>query len=383
MAQAAVPDYLGSDFADCPPGHRYTLYGPFWEPRSGWSRVTNVDAGALSHDFAKIAQCAVEQGVALRTRQKALVMNLSSSVEAVFARSVAPFATGTGIEHPLENGMAFLNPYGLPYLPGASVKGVLRRAAQELACDRNADCWGTETAWTLEAIEHLFGKEPAPGEDDASRGALTFWDVIPDCTRLGVDIMNPHHGSYYRGESSPHDSENPIPIYFLTVPEGSGFAFFVQCDDRRLGDARLDWRSLLREAFAHAFAWLGFGAKTAVGYGAMEEDERARTAFLNGLRDLKEKARLAAMTQEERRIESLLATLANERAAGTLAPSSRVASERVELLREALDWDSDMLRRQAAQAIQETVRALPWSKKAKAERQADMDRLRQPRVLPD
>ena len=28
----------------------------------------------------------------------------------------------------------------------------------------------------------------------------------------------------------------------------------------------------MEAAFEHAFAWLGFGAKTAVGYGAMEED---------------------------------------------------------------------------------------------------------------
>jgi DNA-binding transcriptional MerR regulator len=36
------------------------------------------------------------------------------------------------------------------------------------------------------------------------------------------------------------------------------------------------WKALMREAFQHAFDWLGFGAKTAVGYGAMETDENAQ-----------------------------------------------------------------------------------------------------------
>jgi CRISPR-associated protein Csm5 len=90
--------------------------------------------------------------------------------------------------------------------------------------------------------------------------------------------------------------------------------------------------------------------------------------------------RLAAMSEEERRIESLRETLAREREVGTLAPNSRVASERVELLRDALEWDADALRQRAAEAIQETVRALPWSKKSKAERQAELARLRSPKA---
>lgn len=90
--------------------------------------------------------------------------------------------------------------------------------------------------------------------------------------------------------------------------------------------------------------------------------------------------RLAAMSDEERRIDALLQVLARERASDTLAPSSQVASERVDLLRAALEWNSDEFRRKAAEAIQETVRALPWSKKSKAERQAELARLRGPKA---
>jgi CRISPR-associated protein Cmr6 len=59
-------------------------------------------------------------------------------------------------------------------------------------------------------------------------------------------------------------------VSFLAVPAGSGFNFHVLCRPDRLPEAlRSRWRNLLDAAFDHAFEWLGFGAKTAVGYGAM------------------------------------------------------------------------------------------------------------------
>ncbi len=116
--------------------------------------------------------------------------------------------------------------------------------------------------------------------------------------------------------------------------------------------------------------------RTALDAQQQREAEQHRAVEQAELAAREREARLAAMSEEERRIESLLATLAQERETGTLAPSSRVASERVELLRAALEWDSQTLRQQAADAIQETVRVLPWSKKSKADRQSELVRLR-------
>ncbi|MCC7414053.1 MAG: type III-B CRISPR module RAMP protein Cmr6 [Gammaproteobacteria bacterium] len=285
MAQAAVPGYLGTDFSDCPPGHRFTLYGAFWEQAQGWKRVDPiVPKEHLKPGFGQFPDDVRRLGDALRARQCTLAEHVDPLRIAVFeAQSVAPFVTGTGIEHPLENGMAFLNPYGLPYLPGSGVKGVLRRSAQEL----KDGSWGHNDGWNAAAIEALFGCEPPPGDERQCRGALTFWDVIPACERLVVDIMNPHYGDYYQAKTSPaypggatpHDAGNPVPIYFLTVPERTAFAFHVVYDPSR-GRAGPDlaatWRALLEAAFAHAFDWLGFGAKTAVGYGQLQADEKAR-----------------------------------------------------------------------------------------------------------
>ncbi|MCX7896838.1 MAG: type III-B CRISPR module RAMP protein Cmr6 [Rhodocyclaceae bacterium] len=253
---------------------------------------------------------------ALLQRQQELASLFSPAIcWKIQAQCVAPFATGLGNEHPLENGFAFLWPYGLPYLPGSGVKGVIKRAAQELA----AGMWPKHPAWQgldqplygievgrgankkrigLSVLDVLFGREPPPGDPNAVRGALAFWDVIPQIAgdALMVEIMTPHQSHYYQDKreaksgnsTSPHDSGQPNPIAFLTVPPGSGFCFHIVCDTAHLArliaqretaapdllapadDGRPSWQHLVEEAFAHAFQWLGFGAKTTVGYGAMK-----------------------------------------------------------------------------------------------------------------
>src|SRR5690606_1159406 len=124
--------------------------------------------------------------------------------------------------------------------------------------------------------------------DNPRRGALSFWDVIPKIQgdSLAVDIMTPHQGHYYQNDAkkgpTPHDSGQPIPISFLTVPPGTGCVFHMVCDQtdleriaRELANASR-WKELMEAAFSHAFDWLGFGAKTAVGYGAMETRDMAK-----------------------------------------------------------------------------------------------------------
>ena len=268
MPQAAVPNYIGQDFQDTPPGHRFGLYFKVWE--ENWARVTNISP-ALLNQATSLPPYAVDMAAHLRQRQRTIAVSLNEMILSLPATSISPFMTGTGMEHPLENGFSFLNPYGLPYLPGAGVKGVLRRAAEELAqgiCDEDAG------GWNPEAIDQLFGREPLSGDGDAlrNRGALRFWDVFPEpaSNRLCVEIMTPHYGDYYQGKTAPHDSGQPNPILFLTVPPGSHFEFFVQCDPATLPESlRNSWQTLLEAAFQQALDWLGFGAKTAVGYGAM------------------------------------------------------------------------------------------------------------------
>lgn len=282
MPIAAIPKYLGTDFSDASPGMRFGMYLKPWNEDWSKSKDKPLDnAKCLTNNDQKTMK-----GLLARQKQ---AFDSSAAPEAGFrleALATAPFTTGLGNEHPLENGFAFLNPYGLPYLPGSGIKGVLRQAARELISGE----WGETTLWNEEALTPLFGKESKDGDTEHLRGALVFWDVIPQIKgdRLAVDIMTPHQSHYYQqkrdrksGDSTtPHDSGQPNPITFLTVPPNSSFVFHVQCNLAHLNRIAPhliqndQWKTLLTAAFEHAFKWLGFGAKTAVGYGAMQSEEQ-------------------------------------------------------------------------------------------------------------
>jgi CRISPR-associated protein Cmr6 len=318
MPIAAVPAYLGNEYKDASPGMRFGMYLKLWgvNRRSKdllWEtfdfdyeiRGQNQQEREVKHEnkVAALSDAKRLNAGDKRTMQ-ALLVRQAQTFSAIAtenaslrldAFAAAPFTTGLGNEHPLENGFAFLSPYGLPYLPGSGVKGVLRQAARELARGE----WGETHGWSeekthalqagkehiaLSVIDALFGLESSDGGTQHVRGALTFWDVIPQIEgdSLMVDIMTPHQSHYYQqkpfaGSSTPHDSGQPTPISFLTVPPGSGFTFHVTCDLAHLKRLAPDlaegdrWKALLNAAFKHAFEWLGFGAKTAVGYGAMRE----------------------------------------------------------------------------------------------------------------
>jgi len=297
---AAVPRYLGQDFDHTAPGHRFYLYAKLWQP--DWT-LCEEEGNGTTRKSARVAELAAISRLTLNEASRpnpnialvnALVERQQWLAESILrqpgrrilqlpARAVAPVATGLGMEHPLENGFAFLTPYGLPYLPGSSIKGVVRAAARELASGAFPDL--DPAGWDEQAIDALFGPPVADGEaEDAKRrqGALRFWDAFPlppmNGSLLMAEIMTPHQAHYYMQNEPPHDSGSPVPIPFLAIAPGARFEFVVECDLRRLREHRetlVDgerWRQLLQAAFEHAFKWLGFGAKTAVGYGAMETD---------------------------------------------------------------------------------------------------------------
>lgn len=336
--QVGAPQYVGTRFDEAPPGHRYRLYFSGWEddwslPRKGKDKMA---AGATS-----LPSQSTTMRSALLKRQESLVDALGESALSISTLSEAPFVTGMGIEHLLENGFAFFDPYGLPYLPGSSVKGVLRRAAEELALFEENSSWNMAAVWCLfgfdansafmkkdppnrkdtevakkereywrkkyrehinelkdENLEWMRGacaellkkygvglkellRDKIPGTSDANkihcRGALDCWDVFPVSSTLRVDIMNPHFPDYYMKGKLPTDNQNPNPIFYLTLPAQTEFAFNLvfaptEAISKILGER---WRDLIIAALEHAFRWLGFGAKTAIGYGRMARGQNA------------------------------------------------------------------------------------------------------------
>ncbi len=368
--QAAVPNYLGSDFSSASPGMRFNMYLAIWN-----AKFEKAQKGAKALQKAcHLTKTDQANMKALQQRQQHLFDSKTTPQNGLVldAVAIAPFTTGLGNEHPSENGFAFLNPYGLPYLPGSGVKGVLRQAACELASGE----WGT-SAWTEAHIIALFGQDnPA---EESRRGALTFWDVIPQLKGgLAVDVMTPHQKHYYQEGKSPHESGQPIPIYFLTVPPESGFSFYIQCDlalleksaPSLLQDAH--WKKeLLPAAFQHAFQWLGFGAKTSVGYGAMGEDKDKKLEREKNEAQRIEQERRRAMSPEDRAyeenkemIETFRKQFEQAQKRGAYQPGQEFDSNRNQFIEKAAQWTESRSRLEAASLLQETIK---WgvSKKGK------------------
>lgn len=468
MPIAAVPHYLQAHdpefYLSAPPGHRFLLYFAAWGEnqeanhidwrmndrvpkmkrqrgqliQQGWEDLPNdqyactiaaCKTPCYEEDRPRKRKPKPDPGLkpwlpmmaGLLKRQLAAVPLDESALLRLDVTATAPFTTGLGNEHPLENGFAFLNPYGLPYLPGSGVKGVLRQAARELASGE----WGETHGWSdapvyplfvngkpvldsnkqpvvLSMLDVLFGRETPSGQSDHVRGALSFWDVIPQIAgdSLMVEIMTPHQAHYYQAKPapdpndrrayekwmratasslSPHDSGQPTPISFLTVPPGSGFTFIVTCDGahlKRLAPALAEpdengqprWKALMTAAFEHAFEWLGFGAKTAVGYGAMRRDtaaeERAAKAraereaqMQRERQEAERQARLASLTPNLRLVEEFKAKAAQRKQQlgnNKDKPNTGLHSRAIELAKAACEsgeWSAEE-KRALAEAIE-------------------------------
>ena len=410
MPIAAVPKYLGRNFKNASPALRFGMLLPLWGVNHRtkellWttSDISHEVRGPLRQEREIKLNNKVDalaQAAALNPEDKAAMKALAERQShlagvtphmlSLDAKAIAPFTTGLGNEHPLENGFAFLNPYGLPYLAGSGVKGVLRQAARELASGQ----WGNEPGWSadkrfeirvdgkslaISMLDALFGLESQDGDTLHMRGALSFWDVIAqmpnNCNSLHVEVMTPHQSHYYQQKSdpktgssaTPHDSGQPTPISFLTVPPGSGMTFHVQCDLPHLqrlaptlaeGDA---WKKRLQAAFEHAFEWLGFGAKTAVGYGAMQPNAQATQDRKEKQREQKEQAerqaRQAALSPAMRTVEAFVQELRakheqypnyKEAPNGVLHGKAR---ELAQTAHESADWSAEE-KRAAAEAIE-------------------------------
>ncbi len=187
-------------------------------------------------------------------RQKKIVEGLGGKCLAFRAES--RFVTGLGREHPVENGFAWHPTLGTPYLPGSSIKGVVRAWA---VMDGKKD-----------VADKILGCQESPAGADAQAGAVILFDAVPlGPVKLEVDVMTPHYGEYYGSGETPGDWLNPVPIPFLVVAAGTSFQFAVA---PRILDGKEHLESVA-EWLKNALQWLGAGAKTAVGYGRFELGE--------------------------------------------------------------------------------------------------------------
>ena len=196
-----------------------------------------------------------------------LIESLQGSI-AVF-QTEWRFVSGLGRVHPVENGFAWHQTLGVPYLPGSSVKGLVRGLAQESIDGGNLE--------EREVLRRIFGSfslaEDTSSKEANSVGSIVFFDALPvAAVKLETEVMTPHYSEYYRSDTTPPaDWLNPEPVYFLTVAPKQNFIFAL-APRHRIGEGDLQDAQLALEWLEAALLYYGAGAKTATGYGRFKRN---------------------------------------------------------------------------------------------------------------
>lgn len=207
--------------------------------------------------------------------------------------------TGSGM---LETGCAISHSTGAPYIPGSSIKGVVRTHALErlgATAERDRIC------------EELFGA-PATEEQPAGlSGLIAFHDAwwVPDSasTPFIKEIVASHHPNYYGGgEDRQHatDFDSPVPNAQIAVQGAFLFAL----------ESNSPWLKLTGEMLEDALCSWGIGAKTRAGYGLFARPGQETCSWVDGkLQELSKRhnaqredtLRGKGLAEEWRKIEEL------------------------------------------------------------------------------
>ncbi|HOU54440.1 MAG TPA: type III-B CRISPR module RAMP protein Cmr6 [Myxococcota bacterium] len=163
--------------------------------------------------------------------------------------------TGMGDRGVFEWGIRLHHTYGMPIIPGSSLKGVVRSMVQARR-DAVAQAGGDPTEWDAMACA-IFGTTDQAG---VSIFHDAWWVPTRDHpTPFVREVMTPHHLQYGSTDDHPAaDWDDPTPVTFVTVR--GRFFFAVEAGSQDL--ARLSMDLLQRALVEH-----GVGAKTRAGYG--------------------------------------------------------------------------------------------------------------------
>jgi len=181
---------------------------------------------------------------------------------------------GLGSESIYETGITLHHIYGIPYIPASSIKGVVRSWIIQEMFENSEEKAFKESSEMCD----IFGCDEKSFYKEAREGKIIFFDAFPTSPPIiEPDIMNPHYPEYYGGDKAPTDYQNPVPIPFLTVKD-TDFQFIIGSKKEALANFYVGKTDAgknktidiwLKEALENH----GIGAKTAVGYGRMFENE--------------------------------------------------------------------------------------------------------------
>jgi CRISPR-associated protein Cmr6 len=258
--------------------------------------------------LAQVVQKDIPQGYtdALATWKAGLELG-GARIAAVDGVSLGRVIVGIGQKGPAEFGITLHHTWGLPILPGSSLKGI---AAWAAANRFSGEDWARreDSARARDdepnAYDALFG-------DVEETGAVIFHDAwfVPALDRkngLHRDVLTVHHPTYYQKDGELNETDAPIPVPFITA-KGS-FHIAIELHPNLDPATHGHWLQYAWKALQVGLAEHGVGAKTNAGYGRIQLKDFGETSAAKALRQIKaEEAATAAANEAAQREATRLA----------------------------------------------------------------------------
>lgn len=196
-----------------------------------------------------------------------------ASVQIFSLQAIYPgLMIGTGSPHDLKSkgsiysGFSFDYVTGLPYIPGSSVKGILKSVFPRKE-DTKDDINQQKMEYIKSLLKPGLSDEVVYGlKDDIFEDNDVFLDAYPTSKNktkqqcLALEFITPHSDII----------KNPIPINCLKVKPGISFEFGFYLKDCQLSDGVKVTVKEKIELFKSILTDVGIGAKTNVGFGQLE-----------------------------------------------------------------------------------------------------------------
>ena len=335
-------------------GNRGLWYSRFFNQYTGnWEIPDDGKRQWVSDNAKTTGQREILQATAIRHLSLITALNGRG---AVFGTDWH-FATGLGLPHPVENGLAWHHTLGVPYWAGSGVKGLVRAWVE--IWDEALD----EEKKQRRLVE-WFG-------DLQQAGQFLFFDALPiEPVTLAADVMTPHMDKWYEQggtisdwqkepDKVPADWHAPVPVPFLVV-KNAQLLFGIA--PRRPEFARE--LPQVFEALKQALDWLGAGAKTAAGYGRMVEDAAKTASLEGGVAEAKKKEDDGKRSPEQRALRALQERFAADQKRGVKEPGGELINQTNQWLREGVGWSAPD--REALAALAEAIYGyVGWGNKKK------------------
>jgi len=189
---------------------------------------------------------------------------------------------GVGSASVMEFGINLQHAYGMPYIPGSSIKGVCNLYAHKFLGEKQGD-----RDWLRGGVYHrtFFGNNDDKNKTD-SAGIIDFMNAwwAPGSTSPFVpEIINCHHQTYYSGKGDPPaDWDQPIPVQIMAVTGKFLFSVRGPCG----------WNRNAMDILTGALRAIGVGGKTNAGYGrfdVLESSKNNRSVPLSAIDKFKKK----------------------------------------------------------------------------------------------